>query len=252
MKGRLVSSVVYQSDGAADAWKAVSRGYETKVFSVTSFAAKRERILREVVPGVVVDLGCGPLGLMPREIVPLPRTRAIGTDFCWEMIAESRRSTAGCAVQYLLADHRYLPLKSSSVDTIVAVNSILPGTRAEVELIFQEVTRALRKGGRLVAVLPSFEMSLVARDQWRMAVRLDLQKHREWDTTGWQCYYTVSDVRDLMERHHFQRHHVEQMMFSAPEEVEHIRQVYAASLEDVPVERLVQDPMFEHLLVAER
>ena len=252
MTGRSSASFIYRSTGAAEAWKPFSLEYEAKVFSLTSFSAPRKRILREVVPGVVVDVGCGPLGLMLREIARLPGTRAVGSDFGCEMIAESRRRTEGYAVQYLLADNRYLPIRSSSIDTIVAVNSFLPETRGEVELVFEEVARVLRKGGRLVAVLPSFEMSLVARDRWKMVLQLDLENHREWDTTGWQCYYTISDIADLMQGHRFQRHYVEPIVLSAPQEVAHIRQVYGASLKDVPVQRLVQDPLFEHLLVAER
>jgi ubiquinone/menaquinone biosynthesis C-methylase UbiE len=247
-----VAPVVYHSVSAAEVWKPFSRQYETKVISLTSFAARRQRILREVVPGMVVDAGCGPLGLMLREIARLRGTRVVGSDFSCEMIAESRRRSEGCAVQYLLADNRYLPLRGSSVDTIVALNSFLPETRREVELIFEEVARVLRKGGRLVAVLPSFEMSLVARDRWKMVLQLDLENHREWDTTGWQCFYTTSDIRDLMHRYRFQRHYVEPLVLGASQEVAHIRQVYGASLDHVPVERLLKDPLFEHLLVAER
>jgi ubiquinone/menaquinone biosynthesis C-methylase UbiE len=252
MTERLSASFVYHSTGAAEAWRSFSLEYEAKVFSLTSFAARRERILREVVPGVVVDAGCGPLGLMLREIARLPATQAVGIDFSSQMIAESRHRTEGYAVQYVLADNRYLPLGNSSVDTLVAVNSFLPETRAEVELIFEEVGRVLRKGGRLVAVLPSFEMSLVARDRWKMVLKLDLENHREWDTTGWQCFYTTSDIRELMHRYRFRRHYVEPIVLSAPQELAHVRQVYAPSLDHVSAERLLKDPLFEHLLVAER
>ena len=95
----------------AHTWKDVSRDYEKKVFSVTSFPARRKRIAREVTAGTVLDMGCGPLGLMLREIVAIPDTKALGSDFCREMISESRRRTKGLNVQYFLADNRCLPFR---------------------------------------------------------------------------------------------------------------------------------------------
>ena len=238
--------------GVAENWTQFVRDYETKVFSVTSFDAKRKKIRQSVKPGVVADLGCGPLGLMLRELAQLPQTFAVGTDFCLAMITESRQCTEKFGVRYVVADNRCLPFRSSSIDTIVSINSFLPETRAEVELIFGEVSRVLRKSGRLVAVLPSFEMSLVARDRWGMTLRLDLQDRREWDTLGWQCFYTAPDIERLMRDNSFAEYRIEKMVFSAPEEVTHIGQIYAKSLRDVPSNKLVQYPLFEHLLIAER
>jgi ubiquinone/menaquinone biosynthesis C-methylase UbiE len=182
----------------------------------------------------------------------LPGTRAIGSDFSAEMVAQSRSRTAGLSVSYIVADNRHLALGSSRVDTIVAVNSLIPETRPEVDLMFQEAARVLRRGGRLIALLPAFEMSLIARERWQMPVQMDMANHREWDTTGWQCFYTVSDIQDLVRRHAFQDYAIERVAFSAPEEVEHIRKVYASNLQHVPTERLLQDPLFEHLLIADR
>src|ERR1035441_10323560 len=102
---------------AAKTWKDLSHDYEKQVFSVTSFPARRKRILQEVAAGVVVDLGCGPLGLILRDIAALPGTRAVGSAFCFEMISESRRHTSGLNIEYLVADNRSLPFADSSVDT---------------------------------------------------------------------------------------------------------------------------------------
>jgi SAM-dependent methyltransferase len=252
MNGKSPVSASYDRLHASRQWKTFSHDYETLVFSVTSFAAQRQMILRNVVSGVVADIGCGPLGHLLRDIAQLPKTWTLGSDFCWEMILGSRERTKQSAIHYILTDNRCLALGNSSVDTIVSVNSILPETRAEVEVIFQEVGRVLRKGGRLVAVLPSFEMSLVARDRWGMEQRLDLQNHREWDTSGWQCFFASVDIDDLMKRHQFARYRVERMTFSSMDEIDHIRRVYADRLQGVPLQRLAEDPLFEHLLVAER
>src|ERR1700675_182348 len=100
------SSAHTPSDGrrAARQWEAFSRDYEALVFSVTSFAAQRQRILNHLVPGVVADIGCGPLGLLLHDIALLPSTLALGSDFCWDMILSSRERTKQSAVRYVLTD----------------------------------------------------------------------------------------------------------------------------------------------------
>jgi ubiquinone/menaquinone biosynthesis C-methylase UbiE len=208
-------------------------------------------MIREVLPGIVADLGCGPLGYMLREICKMPNSAAIGLDSCWEMLVESKQHTHECPVSYVLGDNRCLPFADRSIDTILSVNSFLPEYRAEIELIFEQVTRVLRPGGRLVALLPSFEMSLIARDKWGMPVHLDIENHREWDTSGWQCFYTLPDIERLAHRHGFRNHHVKQMAFSSPEEVDHLRKVYGERIRGVPVNLLFQSPLFEHLLIAD-
>ena len=243
---------VYHSVGTAELWTQFSDRYDATVVSVTSFADKRAQILRDMKPGLVLDAGCGPLGLMLRDVSAAPGTHAVGFDFSEAMIAESRRRTADVPVHYALADLRQLPVVNGSIDTMIAVNSFIPETRPEVEAMFHEASRALKPGGRLIAVLPSFEMSLVARDKWGMKVQLDLTNEREWDTSGWQCFYTAAAIARLTDRHGFSRHALDRLVFSTPDEIAHIRRVYRDALSAVSADRLVADPLVEHLLVAER
>lgn len=240
------------SSRAADLWRPLSRDYESKVLSITSFAMHRARMLQPLRPGIVIDAGCGPLGLLLRDVATIPHTIPIGMDFCDEMVVESRSRTAGCDVRYVLGDLRAMPFASQSIDTILAINSFVPEERADVDAIFHEAHRMLQKGGRLVAVLPSFEMSFVARDRWQMPLRLDLEQHREWDTSGWQCFYTTEDIDHLMKRHRFSVYWVERLTLSTQREIDHIKRVYASSLANVPEQRLYVEPLFEHVLVAER
>lgn len=230
-------------------WQQFSHDYEKKVLSVTSFPEKRQRILREIEPGIAADLGCGPLGLMLQGICRLPNTTAIGTDICLDMVLESKRQTGEC-VQYILADNRCLPFIDQTLDTVVSVNSFLPESRVEVDLIFREVARVLRQGGRLVALLPAFEMGIVARDKWKMDVRLDLDHHREWDTSGWQCFYTLSDIKEQMQRHRFSSYRVETVSFSSPQEVDHVWSIYGNNEKKIPKDEFMEHPLFEHLLIA--
>ena len=82
--------------------------------------------------------------------------------------------------------------------------------------------------------------------------RRDEENHLEWDTVGWQSFYTRADIEDLIRSVGFLTATIEPMVFDAPDEVDHTLQVYADSLRGVPRVRLHQAPLFEHLLVAER
>jgi hypothetical protein len=115
--------------------------------------------------------------------------------------------------------------------------------------MFAEVGRVLKPGGRFVALLPAFETSLMARDDWHMEIRIDLVNHREHDTTGWQCFYTQDDVAALVRRHGFTASTLERLYFDSEEAIEEIRKIYGWNLS---AEVLREYPLFEHFLVAEK
>ncbi len=227
-------------------------GYEQRVISLTSLESTRRLLVREARAGLVVDLGCGPVGLLIRDLAALDGVRVIASDLSLAMIRESRARFRAANVAHLVADNGDLPLAAASADAVFSVNSIVPESRPDADRMFGEVARVLRRQGRLVAVLPSFEMSLVARDRWGMPVQLDLAGHREFDTSGWQCFYTEDDIAGLVERHGFRRCRLSRIVLAAPEEIAHVRTVYARQLADVPPERIEQYPLFEHLLIAEK
>lgn len=234
----------------AELWRPFSRDFEVRVFSFTSFASKRQLLVQSARPGRILDVGCGPLGLLLRDLASLG-AEVIGADWSVDMLLECRRQLDARRVRLIAADNRCLPLASATAGTIFAVNSFLPETREEVDLMFAEARRVLTPGGRLIAVLPSFEMSILARDRWGMDLRLDVENHREYDTSGWQSFYTLADIEQLMARHGFAAYRVQRVCFDAPEEITHIREVYGASLSGVSVEKLRSEPLFEHLLDAE-
>ena len=112
-----------------------------------------------------------------------------------------------------------------------------------------EVVRVLKPGGRLVALLPAFETSLMAREAWGPEVRFDAAQHREYDTTGWQCFFTEDDVRALAVGHGFGRYHLERLFFTSEEAIAAIRAVYG---NQIAAQALRERPLFEHFLVAEK
>jgi SAM-dependent methyltransferase len=226
--------------------------YEQRVISLTSLESTRRLLVREARPGLVVDLGCGPVGLLERDLASVVGTGVVASDFSMAMIRQSRARLRAPNVAHLVADNRDLPLASGCADTVYSVNSIIPEHRSDADRMFGEVARILRPEGRLVAVLPAFEMSIVARDEWGMPVELDLEGHRELDTSGWQCFYTEGDIAGLLERHGFRRSRLSRIVLGAPEEIAHVRAVYAPQLERVEPRKLDEYPLFEHLLVADK
>jgi SAM-dependent methyltransferase len=236
----------------ASVWEPFSVGYEQRVISLTSLESTRRLLVREAQPGLVVDLGCGPVGLLHRDLASVAGVRVVACDFSLAMIRESRARFRAPNVEHLVADNRDVPLEPGCADAVYSVNSILPEHRPDADRMFSEVARILRPQGRFVAVLPSFEMSIVSRDDWGMPVELDLDGHREWDTSGWQCFYTEGDIAGLIERHGFRRHRLSRIVLGAPEEIAHVRTVYAQQLEHVAPQKLEEYPLFEHLLIAEK
>jgi SAM-dependent methyltransferase len=234
---------------APSPWDRFSVGYTDKVFSPLQFAHVRRRIVEAVRPPCVLDMGCGPTPFLLRDLLELPDVELFASDLSQKMLDEAARHFPPGAIRFVPGDNRCLPFPDNFFDTVIAVNSILPENRDEVEHMFAQVRRVLRPGGRFVALLPAFETSLMARDHWRMAIRVDEKNHREYDTLGWQCFYTRQDVADLATRHEFARAEVAPVYFDSEEEVEAIRKIYGR---DLSPQILREFPLFEHLLVADK
>jgi hypothetical protein len=89
----------------------------------------------------------------------------------------------------------------------------------------------------------------MARDDWKMDIRIDEAARREFDTTGWQCFYTEADVAELMKAHDVASYRLDRVYFDSDDAVAAIRKIYGGSLS---AQVLHKYPLFEHLLVAER
>jgi SAM-dependent methyltransferase len=231
------------------AWDPFSTGYTERVFSPLQFQVVVRRIVAEVRPGRILDMGCGPTAFLLRKLAALPNVELHASDYSQRMLDAARRHFREGEIAFVLADHLSLPYDDAFFDTVISVNSILPETRDDVGLMFAQALRVLKPGGRFVALLPAFETSLMARDDWKMEIRIDEAEHREFDTTGWQCFYTAKDVAELMKAHKIVRYRIDRVYFDSDEAVAAIRRIYGDSLS---VKALVDYPLFEHLLVAER
>jgi len=232
-----------------EAWDPFIAGYTEKVFAPLQFPDVVRRIVTEVRPGRILDMGYGPTPYLLRKLAALPRVKVYASDYSQKMLDEARRYFREGEVTFVLADHRNLPFDDAFFDTVISVNSILPETRDQVGPMVTQALRVLKPGGRLVALLPAFETSLMARDHWKMEIRIDEAGHREFDTTGWQCFYTAEDVAKLMKAHELSGYRLDRVEFKSDDAVAAIRKIYGGSLS---AEVLHKYPLFEHLLVADK
>ncbi|MFI5460337.1 MAG: class I SAM-dependent methyltransferase [Isosphaerales bacterium] len=231
------------------AWDTFSAGYTEKVFTPLQFPDVVRRIVAEVRPGRVLDMGCGPTPYLLRKLAALSGVTLYASDYSQKMLDAARRHFREGEVTFVLADHLNLPFDDAFFDTVISVNSILPETRDLVGPMFAQALRVLKPGGRLVALLPAFETSLMARDDWKMEIQIDEAGHREFDTTGWQCFYTAEDVAKLIKAHELLRSRPDRVYFKSDDAIAAIRKIYGGSLS---AQVLHKYPLFEHLLVAEK
>jgi ubiquinone/menaquinone biosynthesis C-methylase UbiE len=244
-----MSAVMPTAPAPSAAWAPFSADYTRKVFCPAQFAPTRERVIAAVRPSRVLDLGCGPVPFVLRELARQRGFRLYGSDFSPEMLEGAREFLRGEEVVLELADHRDLPFQDGFFDSVFSINSILPESRSDIDLMMREVRRVLKPNGRFVALLPAFETSLMAGEWWGMQVRVDPVEHREFDTTGWQCFYTAEDVDQLLVDHNLAAVERDRVEFRTPEEIDAIRTVYGR---EVTAESLLKHPLFEHFVVAEK
>jgi hypothetical protein len=87
------------------------------------------------------------------------------------------------------------------------------------------------------------------RDEWGIEIGVDEPNHREWDTTGWQYYYTEDDIAALMLNHKLHNHSYQCLYFTGSEEIATIRKIDG---NQIATSRLIKYPLFVHLVVANK
>jgi SAM-dependent methyltransferase len=230
-------------------WDGFSVNYTEKVFSPLQFPHVRQRIIAAVELPRVLDMGCGPTPHLLRDLLMLDGIELFASDFSNKMLETVQRYFSPQAIQFVVGDNRQLPFPNDFFKTVISVNSILPELREDAELMFQQAVRVLRPGGRFVALLPAFETSLMARDDWRMEIQVDVQNHREWDTTGWQCFYTRGDIEATVQRNGLQIIELDKLYLDSEDAIEQIRKIYGYNISS----QVLRDyPLFEHFLVARK
>jgi SAM-dependent methyltransferase len=129
----------------------------TVVFFGPEWHRWRSTVLQSVVPGPVLEIGCGTGKLLPE----LQRRSgfAVGLDLSKSMLRAANRRRTG-TYQLVRADGTRLPFRDSSFQTVV---STFPASYIARASTLEEIARVLDTGGQFVVVVSArFD-----RFQWR-------------------------------------------------------------------------------------
>ncbi len=113
----------------------------------------RREAVRRLAPAPgsrVLDLGAGTGDLALEVLRQAPRARVVAADFTPEMVALGRRRPGGERVAWVIADALHLPFADGAFDAVVS--GFLLRNVVHLERALAEQRRALRPGGRLVAL----------------------------------------------------------------------------------------------------
>lgn len=181
-----------------DPWEPYSRDFEKKIYSFTSYPWHVEKIMEYVSGERVLNMGTGSVPEMNLALISAGK-KVTASDHSPSMLLEAMRVYEHPDLLYVLEDSTQLHerFEAGSFDSIVAVNSIIPEKRRNIDKMLQAGYRTLGENGRIVAVFPDYRCHVEARDKLRLSLRIDQKNLRVHDTIGWQCVQTPKTI----ERH---------------------------------------------------
>lgn len=224
-------------------WDYFSKKYEEKVFSVTSSRPRRKMFLKHLKPSLVINLGTGSLPYMNQELVRAGFT-VVASDISHAMIKENVKKFTHNSLRFITADNRNLPFIDNYFDSILAINSILPEERKDVDLMLKESHRVLKKSGIFVGFFPAWETSMKARDRLGLLEKLDKRNIRVFETTGWQCYQTKETLLNHLVNVGFENILIQQILLKSKAEIDSMKSIY-----NIDTRKCL---MFEYLAVAQK
>ncbi len=149
----------------------------------------------------VLDVGCGPGNLIP--LISQKIRRLTGLDISKKALAIAHEKANQHAVDFqgILQDILNYSTQDK-FDVIISSNSILPNDRREVIEIFKKLADLLTDGGKIIAILPSFDTTLYLKqlrdnyfDNNSETVVMDLDKLAYADDGHHlQCYHTADSI----------------------------------------------------------
>jgi SAM-dependent methyltransferase len=105
---------------------------------------------------VAADLGCGIGPLLPRLARQFERVHAV--DFASGMLKRARERCLGLSnIQFHERTLTDLAPLLGQVDVVVAINSLVQPTVAEIETVLAQVRLILRPGGQFLGIVPAMD-----------------------------------------------------------------------------------------------
>ncbi|MFT3873669.1 MAG: class I SAM-dependent methyltransferase [Nocardioides sp.] len=164
----------------ADAYDARADEYVEKLGSVQQMA-DRDRVTieqwRDTLAGRLLDAGCGP-GHWTDVLSKSGRRDVVGIDASSRFLESARHRFPGN--QFVMGDLAALPIRSRSVDGILAWYSIIHTPKEDLPQILREFARALAPGGSLLLGFAdgepgaAFEHAVTTAYSWSAEALTDL------------------------------------------------------------------------------
>lgn len=206
-------------------WEKFAKDYEDKVFSLTSIPQRRKQILESIKPGKILNLGCGPTYYLNQELTE-QSNQVVAVDFCQNMLYVAKMKFTHPNLEYKLADARDLPFKNNTFDSIISVNSILPQKRDQTYEMISEIHRTLKKNGKLMAFLASFNSVEKVIKNLKIDFKIDVEQMRVYDTDGWQCFHTPETIKEMMEIKKFSKYNYKKVFLKTRQEISELKRLY--------------------------
>ena len=214
----------FSRESEAESWVPFSKNYDKTVYSFTRFPRNIDRVIEPMQSGRILSMGTGSTDYLNRRLIELGN-KVVATDFCMEMLIETKKRFTHPNLEYRLEDSRDLPFEEE-FDSVLAINSILPPTRADVVAMYRSARKALKQGGVFIATLMHIDDArcLVEAhgDRWKV----DFDTRIEIDTNGPQCAHDGGTVYNEMREAGWTDFTFSLIYLDSPEEIEDFKRLY--------------------------
>lgn len=224
-------------------WDKFAKNYEEKVLSLTKAPQRRKQILVEIKNGKILNLGTGPTPYLNRDLIKKGNV-VVATDISQKMLDVAKNLFVHSNLEYKRADNKNLPFDNKFFDTVISINSILPKMRKDVDIMIKEIYRVLKKTGKFVAILPSYDNVKRVVKIFDINLKLDDKQYRVWDSKQWQCFYTLETINKAMIKNRFKHHKLRKVFLKTKEEIGQIKKIYGIDT--------LKHFIYEYFLVAEK
>ena len=142
-------------------WNESAEDYDKKVYSITKWKEKRDRILELLRDhSRILILGCGSEVYLQKDIIErYPNCKITLSDWFDNMIKESIKKFNHPNFEYFQENMLNLNYENK-YDYIISTNSILMPTIKENNKVFDNCKKALKANGSLITYLPSYDSCL--------------------------------------------------------------------------------------------